>query len=347
MCSQQMSSEKLQPGVMLNHRAVALFSGGLDSALAVRLVKDQGIEVTAVHFTSFFSPAGVEEEDSAVNALARELGVPLVFLSRGETFVEVIRNPAYGHGKHMNPCIDCRIHSFRKAKDYMERIGASFIVTGEVVGQRPMSQRKHTIRFIEKKAGCDGIVLRPLSAKLLPQTLVEAAGIVDRDRLLDVSGRGRKVQLRLAEELGIKGYSAPAGGCLLTEVAYSRRLKDLFDDGSDLSPANLEVLKVGRHIRIRSGLKLVVARNEGEGRLLESIGLPGPKFSPVDFPGPLAVAGGDPDPEERLLIASIIRRYAKESTRGEWIEVDDPSTGTDRISTKDVATDEWIAEHMV
>ncbi len=347
MCSQQMSSDGSQPGGLLNNRAVVLFSGGLDSALAVYLVKDQGIEITAIHFTSFFSPTGVEREDSGVNALARELGVPLVFLSRGETFVEIVRNPRYGHGKNMNPCVDCRIHSFLKARDYMEQIGASFIVTGEVVGQRPMSQRRDTIRFIERKAGCDGMVLRPLSAKLLPETFVEAAGIVDRDKLLGISGRGRKVQLRLAEEFGIRAYSAPAGGCLLTEITYSRRLKDLFDDGSDLSPANLEVLKVGRHIRIRPGLKLVVGRDERENRLLESIGLTGPRFSPVEFPGPSAVAVGEPDPKEKLLIASIIRRYSKESSRGEWIEVDDPATGISRISTEAVATDEWIAGHMV
>ncbi|MEW6352337.1 MAG: 7-cyano-7-deazaguanine synthase [Thermodesulfobacteriota bacterium] len=347
MYSQQMSSEVSQREVVPNRKAVALFSGGLDSALAVRLVKDQGIEVTAIHFTSFFSPTGVDREDSAVSALARELGVPLVFLSRGETFVEIVRNPRYGHGKNMNPCVDCRIHTFRKAKAYMEQIGASFMVTGEVVGQRPMSQRKHTIRFIEKQAECDGIVLRPLSAKLMPQTLVETEGIVDRNRLLDISGRGRKVQLRLAKELGITGYSSPAGGCLLTEVTYSRRLKDLFEDGSDLSPADLEALKVGRHIRVRPGLKLVVARNERENYLLESVGLAGPKFLPVEFPGPTAIAVGNPSAEEKLLIASVIRRYSKESARGEWIEVDDPATGTDRVRTQDVAGEDWIAAHMV
>lgn len=346
MCSPPMYSNS-HCEVDIKKKAVAMFSGGLDSALAVYLVKGQGIDITAVHFTSFFSPTGVQSEDSQVSVLARRLEIPLVFLSRGAEFIEIVRNPRYGHGKNMNPCVDCRIHSFQKAKEYMEQIGASFIVTGEVVGQRPMSQRRDTIRFIEKRAGCDRIVLRPLSAKLLAPTLVETAAIVDREKLLDISGRGRKVQLRLAGEFGITGYSAPAGGCLLTDVIYSRRLKDLLDDSSDVSPPVLESLKIGRHIRIRPGLKVVVARDEHEDDILETIGLTGSKLSPIGFPGPVAVAIGDPTLEEKMVIGSIIRRYSKESLRGEWISVDDPSFGKDRISTTDVAPDEWIAKHMI
>jgi tRNA-uridine 2-sulfurtransferase len=347
MCSQLMCSNSIDREDGLKKKAVAMFSGGLDSALAVYLIKSQGIDITAVNFTSFFSPTGVASEDSQVSQLARHLGIPLVFLSRGDAFIEIVRSPRYGHGKNMNPCIDCRIHSFQKTKQYMEQIGASFIVTGEVVGQRPMSQRRDTIRFIEKRAACDGIVLRPLSAKLLAPTCVETAEVVNREKLLSISGRGRKVQLELAREFGIMGYSAPAGGCLLTEITYSRRLKDLFDDGSELSLPILESLKIGRHIRIRSGLKVVVARDEKENNLLETIGLAGPKFSPVDFPGPVAVAIGDPTPEENILIGGIIRRYSKESLRGVLITVDDQFGNKDRISTTEVAQDRWIAERMV
>ena len=347
MCFPSTRSNDVPHQASLKRKAVAMFSGGLDSALAVYMVKSQGIDITAIHFTSFFSPTGVQSAASQVSVLARLLGVPLIFLSRGDDFIEIIRNPLYGHGRNMNPCIDCRIHSFRKAKEYMEKIGASFIVTGEVAGQRPMSQRRDTIRFIEKRADCDGIVLRPLSAKLMAPTLAETSAVVDREKLLAVSGRGRKIQFRLAEEFGITGYSSPAGGCLLTDKIYSRRLKDLLDDSSDVSPPELESLKIGRHIRIRPGLKVVVARNEHENCLLETVGLNGTMLSPTGFPGPVAVAIGDPTLEDKVVIGSIIRRYSKEALRGEWITVDEPSRGESRFCTTEVALDEWLVQHMV
>jgi tRNA-uridine 2-sulfurtransferase len=347
MSSQRMSSESSPDRPHLTKKAVALISGGLDSALAIHLVKLQDIDVTALHFTSFFSPLSGPPEESPVAVTARQLGVPVVYLPRGDDFLDLIRAPQHGYGKNLNPCIDCRIYSFVKAKEFMREIGASFIVTGEVVGQRPMSQMKNTIRFIEKRAGCDSIILRPLSAKILPPTEVEEAGIVDREQLLEVAGRGRKVQLSLAKEIGLSGYSPPAGGCLLTDKIFSRRLKDLLDDGDDVSREDLDLLKIGRHIRLRQGLKLVVARNETENGLAENISEHLIKFLPVDFPGPVVIVKGSPEPQEELLIGSILRRYSKRSAVGESIEIHDPHSGQRSIQVTDFADEGWIADRMV
>lgn len=327
-------------------KAVALLSGGLDSALAIYLVKRQGIDVTALHFTSFFSAADPEREDTPVEACARELGVPVVYVPKGQDFLEVIRNPRYGYGKNVNPCIDCRIYTLKKAKRFMEEVGASFLVTGEVVGQRPMSQRKHTIRLIEKQAGCDGIVVRPLSAKVLPATCPEQAGIIDRDRLLSVAGRGRKVQLALAKELGLTGFSAPAGGCLLTDKNFSGRVRDLLADTREISPEDLQLLRIGRHVRVRPGLKLVVGRDERENLRLEQLAKQGTLFVPGDFVGPSILAVANPDPEEELFIGRILLRYTKPDRRGKIITLYS-SVGEHSLTVGDAASDDWISEHLV
>jgi tRNA-uridine 2-sulfurtransferase len=337
-----------QPGhPLMNRKAVALISGGLDSALAIHLVKRQGIEVTALHFPSFFSPLNPDDEDSPVRTLARQLGVPLVLKAKGEDFLPIIRYPRHGHGKNMNPCIDCRIYTFRKAKEFMEEIGASFLVTGEVAGQRPMSQRRNAMRLIEKQAGCRGIVLRPLSARVMPPSVPEQEGVVDREQLLDVAGRGRKVQLRMAKELGLTGYSPPAGGCLLTDKGFSRRIRDLLDDKEDVNPVDLALLQTGRHIRLRPGLKVVVGRSEQENGRIEALGGSYPVFFSEDHPGPLVAVCGIPDGEEELLIGSIVRRYCKESRRGSRIGIRDSGRVDRIIEVADVAQDEWLSLHLV
>jgi tRNA-specific 2-thiouridylase len=342
-----MSSKSDSEELFLNKRAVALISGGLDSALAIHLVKKQGIEVTGLHFTSFFSPVDPRSEDSPITVTAGQLDIPVLYRPKGDDFIQLLRNPRYGYGKNLNPCIDCRIYTFVKAKTVMREIGASFIVTGEVVGQRPMSQRRNTMRLIEKQSGCDGIVLRPLSAKILPPTLPEQAGIIDRDQLLDVAGRGRKVQLRLARELGLTGYSPPAGGCLLTDQNFSRRLKDLLDDREDVRAEDLALLAIGRHLRLRPGLKIVVGRREAENDRLEELADAGTLFYPVDFPGPVVLAQGRPEPAEEQRIGSIIRRYSREADRGDWIGIRNNSAEERRIRVAEVAQDEWISDHMI
>ncbi len=347
MCSLPMYSQS-QPDVScMNKKAVALLSGGLDSALAIHLVKSQGIHLTAVHFTSFFSPLDAERKDSSVQLLAEQLGVPLVLQPKGPDFLDIIRNPRHGHGKNLNPCIDCRIYTFIKARALMEEIGASFLVTGEVAGQRPMSQRRDAMRLIDKRSGCDGLVLRPLSAKLLMPTLPEKQGIVDREQLLDVAGRGRKPQMRLAADLGLTGYSAPAGGCLLTDKNFSRRVRDLLADQDDISEKELVLLQVGRHIRIRPGLKVVVGRSEQENnRLLEDFADTGLTFYSLDCPGPLTLVKGVPTADEEMLIGAIVRRYCKESRRGTGIGIRDPQSGERSIHVTAVAEDDWLAERF-
>ncbi len=336
-----------QPTYSKRIPAIALLSGGLDSALAISLVMRQGIEVTALHFASFFSPLDVTSEDSPVRMLAKNLGVPLIVMQKGEDFLDIIRNPRYGLGKNLNPCIDCRIYTLIKAKKLMEDLGGSFIVTGEVAGQRPMSQRKHTMQLIDKRSGCEGLILRPLSAKVLPVTIPETEGWVDRERLLGITGRGRKTQLALAEELKLTGYSPPAGGCLLTDPGFARRLKDLLEDTMDISKSDLQLLRLGRHIRLRPGLKIVVGRNEDENNRIAGLAVEGTLFAPKDFPGPVVLALYKPEPDEETVIGSILLRYVKESARGKKIAVH-YHDGSDRImQITDVAGEDWIAKHMI
>lgn len=347
MSFQPMYSDRVPRTQAFNKKAVALFSGGLDSALAVYLVKRLGVDVTAVHFTSFFSPLDSTDDNSPVNAVVRQLDVPLVLLPKGEDFLDLIRKPRFGHGKNLNPCIDCRIYTFVKAKAFMEEIGASFLITGEVVGQRPMSQRRDAIRLIEKQAGCDGIVVRPLSGKSLPPTLPEEAGVIDRERLLDVIGRGRKVQLALAKEFGLTGYSSPAGGCLLTDKIFSGRLRDLLEGENGVTEADLLMLHIGRHIRLRPGLKIVVARNESENERLMKFETAGTMYSPVGFPGPSIMALGNPDPEEDRIIGSILVRYSKKATGSDIIEIRHPDWGQRCVSVSGPAENDWIADRMI
>ena len=331
----------------MNRKAVALFSGGLDSALAVYVVKRQGIDITAMHFSSFFSLLDAERKDSSVQMLARQLEVPLIVQAKGPDFLDIIRNPRHGHGKNLNPCIDCRIYTLVKAKALMEEIGASFLVTGEVAGQRPMSQRRDAMRLIDKQSGCAGLVLRPLSAKILPPTLPETEGVIDREQLLGIAGRGRKDQIRLAAEWGITGYPAPAGGCLLTDKNFSRRVRDLLADQDEISQAELALLQVGRHVRIRPGLKVVVGRSEHENNLLEEFADTGLSFYPKDFPGPLTLVRGVPTQEEEILIGSIVRRYCTRSRRGTRIGIRDPQSEERDMQVADVAQDDWLAERLV
>jgi len=246
-------------------KALALFSGGLDSSLAVKLVQEQGVEVEAIAFlTPFYSakPGGFSLERAA-----QQLGVPLTVVRLGLDYLRVIRKPKYGYGKHMNPCIDCRIYMLQKAKQYAKRIGASFIITGEVLGERPMSQNWKALKIIEEESSLKGRLLRPLSAKLLPPTEPEKAGIVDRNRLLDIRGRSRKRQLALARVYGITLYQSPAGGCLLTYKEFAAKLRDLLMHRKRVSMADLELLKVGRHFRFGDN-KIIVGRNREENEML-------------------------------------------------------------------------------
>jgi tRNA U34 2-thiouridine synthase MnmA/TrmU len=246
-------------------KALALFSGGLDSALALKLVLDQGVDVEAVNFVTPFT-IRKRGENPAAN-LAKKLGVPLKIVSLGRDYLKIVRKPRYGYGKNMNPCIDCRILMLKKAKKFAKETGAQFIFTGEVLGERPMSQSLKALKAIEEEAGLKGKILRPLSAKFLPKTEAEKKGLVDRDRLLDIRGRSRKRQLALAKEFGITEYESPAGGCLLTYKEFSAKLRDLFRHKKRISMADLELLKIGRHFRLGEN-KIIVGRNREENEKL-------------------------------------------------------------------------------
>lgn len=246
-------------------KALALLSGGLDSTLAVKLMLDQGLDVEAVNFVSPFCLC--KKGGCGAPEVARRLNVPLKTINVGEEYLKIVRKPRFGYGKNMNPCIDCRIFMLKKAKRYARETGASFIFTGEVLGQRPMSQHGKTLSIIEKEAGLKGKILRPLSAKLLPPTEIERKGLVNREMLLDIEGRSRKKQIDLAQELKVTEYSCPAGGCLLTYKEFASKLRDLFEHRKRVSWKEVQLLKVGRHFRFGKN-KIIVGRNEAENGLL-------------------------------------------------------------------------------
>jgi tRNA-specific 2-thiouridylase len=250
---------------MTKVKALALFSGGLDSILAAKLILNQGIDVAAVIFVTPFY-LGKNGGCGAAEA-ARQLGVPLKVVNVGDEYLKMVRKPKHGYGRNMNPCIDCRIFILKKAKKYAKEIGASFIFTGEVLDERPMSQHSKAMKIIEKEAGLKGKILRPLSAKLLPEIVMEKKGIVDRKKLLGIRGRSRKPQIKLAEGFNIKDYPSPAGGCLLTCKEYADKLRDLFKHKKRCSMADVSLLKVGRHFRFGEN-KIIVGRNEAENNLL-------------------------------------------------------------------------------
>jgi tRNA-specific 2-thiouridylase len=251
---------------MTRTKALALFSGGLDSILAARLILNQGIDVEAINFANLFCSCKEENKCGAIEA-AKQLGVPIKVVSVGNEYLRIVRNPKHGYGKNMNPCVDCKIFMAKKAKKYAKEIGAAFIFTGEVLDERPMSQRLKALKIIEEESGLKGRLLRPLSAKLLPETVVERKGLVKRDQLLGIRGRSRKPQIKLAKEFNIAYYPSPAGGCLLTCKEFADKLRDLFRHKARCSMADAALLKVGRYFRLGKS-KIVVGRNEAENKIL-------------------------------------------------------------------------------
>ncbi|MDY6843192.1 MAG: hypothetical protein SVW57_03770 [Thermodesulfobacteriota bacterium] len=296
----------------MRKKAIALLSGGLDSVLAIRLIQMQGIEVVAFNVISPFSPFPKKgKEGSQAVIAAKELGVELKVVCLGIEYLRIIEHPQFGYGRNLNPCIDCRIYTLNRAKEFMDEIGASFIVTGEVLGQRPMSQTKDKMELIERECKLSGLIVRPLSAKLLPVTIPENDGLLDRERLFDISGRTRKVQLQLAEQLNIHEFSAPAGGCMLTDEIFARRLKDLFTHKRGYTIEDVYLLRLGRHFRLNDTLKILVGRNDSENVKMRSL-LPNgyASFSPLDFPGPHVISDGEVGEDEKHTIGMILCYYS-------------------------------------
>ncbi len=290
-------------------RALGLCSGGLDSMLAALVLREQGVEVQWICFeTPFFSA------DKARQA-ARQTGVALAVEDITPVYLDMLRNPPAGYGKYMNPCMDCHTLMFKLAGERMKRDGYDFLFSGEVLGQRPMSQTTSSLSYVEKHSGLRGYILRPLSARLLAETLPEQQKMVDRQRLLGLSGRGRKDQIRLAAQFGITTYPTPAGGCLLTDRGYSRRLRDLFEHQDRCTESELNLLKFGRHLRLSPSVKLIVGRNQLENEQISAhIDLAGHiTLKVIEHAGPQTVLVGRHRQAVIPQAAAICAGYSKAS----------------------------------
>lgn len=288
-------------------KSLGLCSGGLDSMLAALILKDQGIDVTWISFeTPFF------DADPAKKA-SQQTGIPLIVKDITDDYMEMMKAPKAGFGKNMNPCMDCHTLMFAKAGAMMAQIGADFLFSGEVVGQRPKSQTKSALRYVEKNCGFDGFILRPLSAGILPETIAEQKGLVDRSRLLSISGRSRKPQAALAKKYGITEYPSPAGGCLLTDKGYSQRLRDLLYVQKTEDKIQLHLLKHGRHFRLDGRSKLVVGRNKAENKRIMDLYDPNThtRLRCTHLPGPDALAFGQTNEAALKLAATITAGYTK------------------------------------
>jgi tRNA U34 2-thiouridine synthase MnmA/TrmU len=312
-------------------RCVGMLSGGLDSSVAFAHMKRLGFDVIGINYSTGFCSSdhlramGRTEKKTYRNEALRagaDLDVAVELIDVADEYLgAVLANPKHGFGQNMNPCVDCRIFMFGKTRALLEEHGARFLFTGEVLGQRPMSQHRFALRTIEKESGLDGLVVRPLSGRLLPPTVPEKEGWLAREDLLAISGRSRKEQMRLAAEYGIDDYPQPAGGCcMLTDEAYSRRLREqlAFVDVRSLTRDQCTLLKVGRHLRLANGVKVIVGRDERENEFLQERAQGRWAFQALDYPGPIALAEGEPsdaEPRGRELTDDDLRAVAAITAR--------------------------------
>lgn len=295
-------------------KALALLSGGLDSTLAVKLILDRGIDVEALNFVTPFCQC--RKGGCGASEVAKNFKIPLKIFSAGTDYLRVVRNPKFGYGKNLNPCVDCRIFMLKKAKRYAKQIGANFIFTGEVLGQRPMSQHKGAFDLIEKEAGLKGKILRPLSAKLLPKTEAEEKCFVDKQALKDISGRSRKRQIEMTKEFNIVNYPCVGGGCLLTERKFANKLRDLFQQKKRVTLREVNLLKVGRHFRLGCN-KIIVGRNEAENKvLLRTKQRTDYYFEVPDCGSPTTILQG-PKTEKAIKTAACLTAFHSDKKHGE------------------------------
>ena len=315
-------------------RCVTLLSGGLDSMLAIRIMQAQGIEVEALNFKTMFTCC----QDLSAQA-AHRLGVRLTVVSQEDDYLELIKNPRFGYGKGANPCVDCRIYMFERAEKFMEQIGADFIVSGEVVGQRPMSQKRRDLDVISHQSGLEDLLLRPLSAKLLLPTLPERKGLVDRERLYAFQGRSRKGLIRLAKAYGLDEVPTPSTGCALTEPLFGKKVHDLIQIQVDPQPWDFQLVKVGRHFRFDDQTKVILGRDQTENQQLEySHRLPEATstalFDPESFSGPVALLSGPPTDEAIEFALGLVLRYGtKTSETDNTVSVSIGEETTMRLAT--------------
>lgn len=340
-------------------RALGLISGGLDSMLSLKIVRDVlGCEVRAVNFYTGFCITetqrrsgrtrtdGTVKSNEALEAGAElEAEIELIDIS-DQGYLDVIANPKYGYGANANPCVDCRIDMFVRARELLDEWGGDFVFTGEVLGQRPKSQRRQTMALIEKKSGLEGRLLRPLSARLLPPTIAEQEGLIDREKLLAISGRGRKPQIQLAQELKIGSFPQPAGGCCyLTDEAFARKFFDVLDhrDERKITKEEIALLATGRHFRVSPGVKLVVGRTEGENFQLDRQAEGRYRVAATEIKGPVALVEGEPTWEEMMLTSRIVARYGQgkdlDEVKVSWTN----GSGTDEVAVQPFRDDSAFA----
>lgn len=298
-------------------KAILLLSGGLDSTLAGKILLDLGVEVEALHFTTPFCNCTPKKMGcNAARAAADEIGIHVRTVASGLDYLETMKHPRHGRGAHMNACIDCRIHTFTLARELMAEVGADFVATGEVLGQRPMSQRLDAMNLIERESGLSGLIVRPLCAQHMPPSQPETDGLIARDRLLAMSGRGRRPQMELADALGIKGWLCPAGGCMLTMADFAERFAELLklEPSFDLTDARL--LRYGRHFRLPGGAKAIVGRDATENTVLEQMARRGDAvLQPAnEVPGPTVLVRRLAEPiaaDDVKLAAGLVAAYVR------------------------------------
>ncbi len=296
---------------------LVLFSGGLDSILACKVLEEQGIRPIALQFVSpFFGHELLGSRDTYCEKTGQKYGLEIHLIDITEEFLKMVIDPPHGYGRYLNPCIDCKILMVKKALSVMKDFGATFIATGEVVGQRPMSQRKDTLRIIERQSGAEGLLLRPLSARYLPRTLVEKKGIVRRELLPAISGRGRKQQMKLAGRYNIHGYPAPAGGCVLTDPILSERFKKIFETWPNFTKVDCIAAQTGRHFLLNDKSWVMVGRKHAENLRLESLSLPSDiLIKPAQVPGPSCILRYPSSHQAIEIAGSICARYCKHDQR--------------------------------
>jgi tRNA U34 2-thiouridine synthase MnmA/TrmU len=320
-------------------KGIGLLSGGLDSILAVKVLQEQPLELLGItFFTPFFGP------EPGLKA-GRMAGIPTRAVDIGPLFLEMLKNPSHGYGRHMNPCIDCHGLMLREAAGILAAEGADFLFTGEVVGQRPMSQRRAAMKTVEKMSGLSGRILRPLSAKLLEPTIVELEGIVEREKLLDLHGRGRKRQMALAARYGIRDFPQPGGGCMLTKEGFARKVRELLTMMPEADTGDVEWLKWGRHFRLGGSCLLTVGRSKGENERLAAMARPGDVVLRVpSHPGPTGILFGKARKRAHIHMAAMIIAAYSDVKPGEKVEVHwRQGAEQGRISVKNVGKEPWAA----
>jgi len=321
-------------------KAIALLSGGLDSILAARIIADQGIEVTGIYFSSPFW-SNEEKEKIFIKEVEEQNNFKIIIKQVGDEYLEIVKNPLHGWGKNINPCIDCKIFMLKKAKEMMESSGANFIVTGEVIGQRPMSQHKGALNLILKETGLDGLLVRPLCAKNLPATIPEDKGWIERVKLYDAAGRSRKVQFMLAKKFKIDKFTSPAGGCLLTEKKFAPKLMDLFKHNENPTMHDVELLKYGRHFRYKNN-KIIVGRNKIENNILQiKKNNNDYEFEVPDCGSPVTILQGDKNNDSIILSAQLTALYSDNNENKVQVKYKDEKNiinyiNIDQINKEDV-----------